>query len=254
MIHVHGKSITLNQLKKVKPSIPKTLQTRFDKGYTSGMLWKPIPHHVLAKIIIDEVHRRGWKVLDSRFTLSKDQCDMAAAFDLHVPGVSSRMPKGQSLALGLLTSNAMRRPLKLVVGTTVAVCNNGMATGEILLKKKHTLNLDLAEELPPMLDRYLKKSRAIPKIVAGLKGYKLEPEEADHLILEAGRKDILPWNRISEVDREYRNPTFPEHGRDTSWALLQAFTYCIKATAVMSQMDRMVRFRKMLPTAETVAA
>ena len=58
----------------------------------------------------------------------------------------------------------------------------------------------------------------------------------------------MPWSRIGAVDKEYRQPTFAEHGRGTSWALLNAFTYTVKRNPALKQMEQMNRFRELLPT------
>jgi hypothetical protein len=244
MIHVAGKTITLKELEKVKMTITKTIQTRIEKGYCSGKTWLRIPHHELAKAILAEAKSRKWKVLNHRYTLSDDKNDMAGAFDLKIPGI--KMPRGQTLALGVLTSNAMRRPLKIVVGTTVLVCNNGMATGEVLLNRKHTINFDLKAELHDALDEYIEKAKDIPEIVESFKSTPLSQEEVDHILLEAARRDILPWKKLIHVNKEYQEPTFPENGGENAWALLQAFTYTIKDTAVMKQLDRMGEFRGLI--------
>jgi len=86
-------------------------------------------------------------------------------------------------------------------------------------------------------------------VVEDLRNNKLRPAQADEILMEAGRNRLMPWSRIGAVDKEYRNPTFAEHGRDTSWALLNAFTHTVKRNPPIEQMNQMNRFRALLPNA-----
>lgn len=213
----------------------------------AGRVWQGIPHGELCDTISDEVRSRGWKVTDAQFHVSKDQADMAAAFALSIPDIDA--PEGQTFSLGLLTSNAMRRTLKIVVGTNVRVCNNGMATGEVVLRAKHTTGFDLIGNVEHAITAYEEKIRAIPALVAKMRETELPPDSAEHILMEAGRAGMMPWSRIGKVDEEYRHPTFAEHGKGTAWALMQAFTYIVKDNPPQFQMDQMNAFRRLLPIA-----
>jgi len=239
MISVYGENITLEQLHKVEVQRPSF----------AGRRWHGFQHGELVDIITDEIRSRGWKIAEMKFSLSEDEADLAGAFQLTIPKLEA-IP-GQDYSLGFLTSNAQRRALKMVVGTQVTCCTNGMATGEIILNLKHTNTNEevLCDEIGNAAGRYLSKASEIPVLVNRLKERELPRAEASDLLLQAGHAKMLPWARIGKVDEEYRNPTFAEHGADTSWALLNAFTYVVKEQNPMGQMDRMNRFRELLPLA-----
>ena len=237
MITVFGANTTVDDLNAVK----------LERPTKAGAYWQGIPHGALVNTLADEIRSRGWDVTEQRFSLSKDKGDLAGAFGLNIKDVN--LPEGQSLSLGFLTSNMMRRSLMVVVGSKVAVCNNGMATGEIVMQRKHTSGFNLIGEIESALDQYVDKANKISGIVAGMRETELSPTQSDEILMEAGRQRLMPWARIGAVDKEYKNPTFAEHGRGTSWALLNAFTYTVKRNPAMEQMNQMNRFRELLPTA-----
>jgi len=240
MISVLGKNITLEELHAVELKRPDF----------AGQRWQGFQHGELVDIIVDEINSRKWKVNEMKFTLSEDQADLAGAFDISIPALPS-IP-GQEYSLGFLTSNAQRRALKMVVGTKVLCCTNGMATGEIVLNLKHThTNEDiLCDAIGGAASRYLEKAREIPAMIERLRQRELPQAQASDLLMQAGHAKLLPWARIGKVDEEFRHPTFAEHGKNTSWSLLNAFTYVVKEQNPLSQMDRMNRFREMLPLAD----
>lgn len=229
-------NIDINQLSRVKLQRP-------DKARSH---WQGIRHIELVEAVQDECLSRGWKVTGSAFSLSADQGDLAGAFKLEVPDI--RMPAGQGLEIGFLTSNMMRRKLKLVVGSRVFVCNNGMVSGDVVLCKKHTNRFDLHDSLTAAMDTYHEKALEIPKRVAALQQYELTVPEVDHILVETGRQGVMPWSLIGQVDKEYRQPTFAENGQRTSWGLLNAFTHIVKKQPPLRQMDQINSFREMLPT------
>lgn len=237
MIAVCGSNVNLDTLHQIPVERPER----------AGRVWQGIQHGELVDAVLDETSLRGWRVTDMRFALGNSPSELAAAFELHIPGIEP--PPGQSFSLGLLTSNAMKRRLKMVVGSNVFVCNNGVATGEIVMLKRHTTRLDLFGEVERSLDEYAIKAAAIPLMVEGLRQRDLSPLEQEHVLMEAGRLGLMPWSRIGQVDEEYRHPRFAEHGIGTAWSLLQAFTWVVKKDPPLRQMDEMNAFRRLLPSA-----
>ncbi len=191
------------------------------------------------------MNNRGWLVNSSLFTLSNDQADMVGGFDITIPELAA--PEGQTFSLGLMTSNSMTRALRLFVGTKVFVCNNGMATGEIVMKKKHTFNLNLTVEIEESLNIYLEKAGEVKNVVEDMKQSKIKSAQCEHILMQAGRQRILPWSRIGQVDAEYRCPTYADHDEKTSWGLYNAFTHIVKQSPALQQMDKMNKFRNLLP-------
>ena len=239
MITVCGPKVTLADLHKIEPVTPAN----------AGRRWKPIQHGELVDAIQDEVTTRGWTIIQERYTTARKGADMAGA--LLLDGVESvPVVPGIRLALGFLTSNARRKALQITVGGEVMCCANGMCTGNIILNRVHDHTVDLPEELEIALNQYTTAAKDIPDTVQGLRERVLAPGEASEILMETGRRGLVGWTAIGRVDKEFRRPTFEEHGRDTSWALLNAFTYAARQNINPTrQMETYSTFQQMLPVA-----
>ena len=235
MITVFGANTTLEDLQRIPLERPPK----------AGAYWEGVPHGALVNTLSDEIRSRGWNITDQKFSLSKDKGDLVGAFGLEIKGVDA--PEGQTLSLGFTTSNMMRMSLKLLVGTQVTVCLNGMATGEIVMQRKHTHGFNMFQEIESSLDQYIPRAQKINHIVKSFQECEISDKVTDRILMEAGRSRLMPWSRIGAVDKEYRKPTFAEHGKGTSWALLNAFTHTVKRNPPLQQMDQMNKFRELLP-------
>ncbi len=236
MITVYGENRTIEEVRRIPLETP----------VNAGRVWKGIPHGDLVDTLTRDMDGRGWNIGESRFSVNKDGADLVGAFDLTIPNVDS--PEGTQFALGLRSDNARHHALRLYVGATVTICSNGMATGQIVLTRRHTSRFRLVEAVEYALDDYMMAARSMGSVVDGWKECELSQPRYEHILLEAGREGYIAWSKLGDVDREYRKPRFAEIGTGTSWALLNAFTWVLKGTSPRLQMDRINGFRQMLPT------
>lgn len=227
-------------------SLKEVMEQKCERPERAGRYWQGVSHKDLVLGLYDEISYRGWMVTEERYALSKSGSELAGALTLDSTDID--LPDGQTLSLGFLNSNAMKRSLRIVVGTNVVCCNNGMCTGEIVMARKHTKGMNLFDELAGAMNRYVTCAKNVKTTVAGLREAELSSKDAEHILMDAGRQKMMPWSRIGEVDAEYREPRFKEHGEDTSWALLNAFTYVVKKNPPLNQMGQINSFRALLPS------
>jgi hypothetical protein len=240
MITVCGdRKATIEELRRIKPVSPRL----------AGRRWKAIQHGELVDTIRDEIVTRGWVVGREEFAVTQDGAEMVGAFLLdRVTGVPD-VPDGMSLALGFINSNARRRALRITVGASVFCCENGVCTGDIILRRAHDHTVDLPGEVDDAVTRYTGAAAGVTGVVRGLREYELSQAEASDILMRAGHSGLVGWAAVGRVDAEYRNPRFAEHGKNNSWALLNAFTYTTRNNLTPSrQMDAYDAFRRMLPT------
>lgn len=239
MITVVGAKYTMEDLLRMETRTPEN----------AGRRWRPIPHAELASTIRDECLTRGWRIKEERYATARDNADLAGAFLIEgVRGVT--VPDGQTLSIGFLHSNARRRALKITVGSSVFVCNNGMCSGSFLLTRVHDHTVNLIDEVGGALDNYVAAAGRLADGVRALRERPLTRAEASDILLQAGRKKLIGWAAVGRVDAEYRHPTFADHGHDNSWALLNAFTYAARGNiSPVEQMSTYDEFRKLLPVA-----
>jgi len=239
MITVFDANTTLTDLHKIEPVTPPN----------AGRRWRAIPHGELVETIKDEVVSRGWRIMKELYSTAREGADLAGA--LLVQGIKGveEVP-GLDWAIGFLHSNARRKALQITVGASVTCCLNGICTGNIVLSRVHDRTVDLINEIEAAIDRYGAAAAHIPSMVAALRLRELAIGEASEILMETGRRGLVGWAAVGRVDEEYRHPTFKEHGQNTSWALLNAFTYAARANiAPTRQMTIYDEFRKLLPVA-----
>lgn len=213
--------------------------------------WKGVPHFDLIKTIEDRMDAAGWGFTDRKVSVDKTMSDMVGAWNIQMPGFNE-MPDMQ-FAIGFQHSNRMKRSLRILVGSEVRVCTNGMAIGEVVLNKKHTVNLDLGSEIDEALKRYVEIAKEIPIVTERMKARELSTTEADHILMEAGRTGLVGWSTLGDVSEEYLHPTFADNGTFTSWGLYNAFTHVIKKLVPNRQLELVLDFQKMVPLAEIAA-
>lgn len=236
-----GANLTDKQLEKLEFQRPEGVSSR----------WQGIPHFDLVKTMENRMDAAGWKFEDRKVAVDKTGFDMVGAWNVTVPGVEE-MPD-QKLALGFAHSNRCKRSLRLMVGSTVFVCTNGLATGEIVLAKKHTVGLSLDAEIDKGLIRYVESAKLLKHRTDLLKATELTDEQADHILMEAGRNKMMGYPTLGRVSEEYMHPTFADNGSKTSWGLYNAFTYVLKKTCVNTQLDLLYKFQKMMPVVDRIA-
>lgn len=237
MITVKGTPTTLEKVRRAKVERPEWAASR----------WKGVRHSELLDTLFARFREDGTKVLDQKYVLTRGGTDMVATFGLRLRDLEA--PDGTDFAMGVVNTNSGRSTLKVAVGATIQVCQNGMVSGEILLRRKHTAGLELECELNHAVDDYMVGVRGLGKEIASLKRTTLEAWQIDHVLMEAGRAGLMPWSRIGRVDKEFRSPRFEEFSGNTSWSLLNAFTYVAKMDPPHRQLREIHEFRKLLPTA-----
>lgn len=236
---IGGRGVTLAQLEKIEPTTPEN----------AGKRWKPVRHADLVNTIKAEVAERGWAVSESRYTTARKGADMAGALMFKkVAGLANI--NGMEFAMGFINSNDRRKALKITVGANIFICKNGLCTGTILLTKVHDHTVALAEQIKVAMDGYVDSAARISDMVERLQERALHPREAAGLCLLAADHGLIGYTAAGRVYREYKNPRFKEHGKNTSWALLNAFTYAARPNiAPTRQMEAYNSFREMLPVA-----
>lgn len=239
MITVLNGGVTIEELRKIVPVTP----------VGAGRRWRPIQHGELVDVIKDEVRTRGWLIAEERYSVAHDGADMVGAllFD-HVRGAWS-VPDGLRLGLGFLNSNARRKALRLTVGAEVVCCANGLCTDSILLNRVHDHTINLIDEIEVAVGKYVDAAGRVAGIVEGLQAAVISQSQASDIIMEAGRRGYIGWAAVGRVDREYRHAAFVGRWRNTSWALLNAFTFAARRNIPpIRQMETYEAFRQMLPS------
>jgi len=211
----------------------------------AGDHWKGIKHIDLIDGIRSQLDYRGINVLTTTASVERNEAkDSLIGYFLVSPNVSPI--DGQNYMLGFRHSNDLRNPLVLSIGTLITICHNGMITGEYIMRKKHTKNLDLEHELFVGIRDVASQFEGVEKTVYNMRMSPLDRNEYESIVVRGARKNIYPWSWIGKIDDEYNNPSEdnPECGeyKGTRWGVYNAFNYVMKHATPERQARSLHRF------------
>jgi len=237
MIHVAGKAASMKEIKDIDLVRP----------VCAGAQWRGVRHWDLISAIRNEIAKRKWIVASEKYTLARNDADMAGGIVLEkIPGMGQIA--GMRYAIGFAHSNARRMALRMAVGVQVSCCANGMVSGTLKVRRRHNHTIELAEVIDAAITDYEEHARQIPDTVRGMRETLVSNAEASEILMRCGSSRMIGWAAVGRVWREYQYPAYTEHGKGTSWALLNAFTYAASQNiAPMRQIDVFNAFRGMLP-------
>ena len=197
--------------------------------------WKPINHGVLADTVLGEIARTGLRCASAKWAVNDSETDLFGAV-VFEPRRALGLPKGTALALALRHSNAGRYALTFGFGAQVFVCSNGMLAAQHTVSRKHTTNVRLEEPIREGLARLLEDTQRISDFVAELRATRVPPRLADRVLVEAGRRKLLPWSKLGKVEALWRdNPQRAFRARN-AWSLYNCFTEVAKDRGAAGQL------------------
>jgi hypothetical protein len=85
--------------------------------------------------------------------------------------------------------------------------------------------------------------------IATMKARELLPEGADHLLVEAVRRNALPASRLPKVLDAWEKPRHEEFAPRTAWSLFNAFTEVQKTRSARAQVEDGLRLSHLFRTA-----
>ena len=132
----HGMPVTVKELEKVKT--PSPTET-----------WLPIPHVEVPQLINKQVTQNGWKIIKDEKTnklfnmiMSFDGSKLFGVCRIAIPGIHE---EDFELALGFRNSHDKTLALRIAVGSNVCICSNLMITGDIQIRRIHTIHISTLE-------------------------------------------------------------------------------------------------------------
>ena len=195
--------------------------------------WRPVPHHELVASLIDDLGSRGIEVIRERYaTVGRDGARLFGVMDLRVDGLDT---PDLSTSLGLRGANDKTMAIQVIAAARVFVCDNlafSGSDGSVVLKKRHTSRLDLAQVVPPAIESYLEKAGAFRIDIDRMRDFALTDGRAKSLIYEAftRRGVVLPVRLLPLVHQLYfdddeQRAKFEDR---SIWTLNNAFTEAVK--------------------------
>lgn len=195
----------------------------------------PVPYARFVEEVCLHVPRFGLVIASERFALAREGMQMFGVLTCESTGGV----KDHSLAIALRSSYDRSLSVQLVAGSNVLCCDNLAFSGEVGMARKHTLHV--FRDLPDLIYRMLSKvssmrSRIEAEILA-MKLRLLSAETADHLMVEAVRRSVLPASHLPKVMGAWEQPAHEEFAPRTAWSLYNAFTEVQKSRSPRAQLE-----------------
>ena len=150
------------------------------------------------------------------------------------------------LAIGLRNSYDHSIAVGLVAGTHVFCCDNLAFSGEVAIRRKHTVNVfrDLPDLIYRMLSQVSSMRERLEHETAAMKDRQLAAPDAHHLMVEAVRGNALPASKLPKVIEYWERPKYPEFADRNAWSLYNAFTEVQKSRSPRVQSEGTLRLTR----------
>lgn len=199
--------------------------------------WRPIPHSVLVNTLGNVLSTRGLTVRKESYAVQREGNILFGVLDLNWGETAEYYA-----AIGLRTSNDKTFCLQIAIGLRVFVCDNLAFHGDLIaLKRKHTANLDLVEEITKGVIRYEAGYAQYQHHIEALQHHVWTPQEARERIYTAFARRIVPVRLFHDVAIPY----LQREDNCTAWEVLNAFTNAAKKLKEGVRFDATVRLGRL---------
>ena len=222
---MRGDNCTLDLIREVPtPQIPTAQLIEQEDGSQKLVKsrWHPIAHATLVDEFLSQMETAKLEVVQSYFTLARNGQRFFALFQ--VEGINSPHSNEVGTVIGLRNSHDKSFRAAICVGCAPFVCTNLVFSNEIVLGRRHTVNI--MADLPRVIsgaigklsDHWLDNDRRID----AYKGYALDDSEAHHLTVEMFRHGAINKTHIADVVKQWHEPDHDEFSPRTGWSLYNA--------------------------------
>lgn len=229
----HGRSTMMSLEQLAALPLPEKLG-RVHKPIHPGMLVTEI------KKSFEEVH--NLEVVRSEFAMNPKRTRLFGVLDF-APN-SDQKALGRTWSMGIISSIDESIRLKLPAGGRVFVCDNLMATGEIVVMRKHTSGFDLQKEIAKMTGKVIEFCKAGDLLIERQERIALPEEKAFEIVGKALVQDFMPASAVRQAGQIYAKGEFPDLQQRSLWGLHNAFTRQVGTLAPASQLPATVEVGK----------
>ena len=197
--------------------------------------WTPIPHEALFTMIKREVTAGGLKVEGESLVIS--QAGKGRFGDRFFGLMDIRAGNGEGalndvyrLVVGVRNSHDKTVPAGLCVGSRVFVCDNLAFSAEIVISRKHTLNI--RRDLPGLVHEAVGRLGGLrdgqARRIAAYQNAGLRDEQFHDMLIRGMDARVICASKLPQVLEAYREPSCPELAPRNVWSGFNAFTQVLK--------------------------
>jgi hypothetical protein len=208
--------------------------------------WKPIPHGEIANAAVARAAACGLEVEKEAWGLKGD--DNAKLYGVLNFKADARLglPAGIIPSMGIRSSFDKSLAIGIAIGAKVFVCDNGALVGDFTIRKLHTIHFRLNDEMDRAFSKFTERVGAINNMVNRLSAVALTDKDADSIILQSFRAEVMPWRLAPEVVKEYYEPKHEDFKPRNAWSLYNAFTEVLKQRSPGDQLKTFRTLNKVL--------
>jgi hypothetical protein len=142
--------------------------------------WKPVKHSLIVDLMHEELARRDIQVAKEEYAIQREGNILFAAL------TTNWLNTGETAAaIAFRHANDKTEAMKMYAGVHVFICYNMALSGdEIILNRKHTTRLNVAEELTKAFDRYKDGALVLQRNIEDLKAGSLALGDAQRKLFE----------------------------------------------------------------------
>lgn len=184
----------------------------------------PVPHSWLVGEVEHAIKAKGYTISGEAHALDKGGDRYFGLFE--VEGDSQEY----GTTFGVTNFHDKSGSAKLLLGSRVFICDNLASVADFVFKRAHTKNV--LRDLPNIILDAVSHAAGETKLQDfRFKKYKevlLDHKDADHLIMEGLRSNVIASNKVLPVLNEWRKPSHEEFAPRNAWSLFNAFTEVLK--------------------------
>jgi hypothetical protein len=205
----------------------------------------PIPHYEVVEVLENVIKQSGMEIVKSDYAVggtTGEHVDttLFGVLTLTDPDTLDNNDDEYGLAMGIRANNTRKFPVTLIAGGNVFVCDNLMLSGDsVVLKKKHTKNLNLIDEMENGIADYLDRINLFPEAIARLKELTLTDVEARAGLFKVFEQKVLPLKMLSPIARTYFEPedSWTDCTPRSMWGIYNAITRCLRDAPTNTRME-----------------
>lgn len=203
--------------------------------------WVGVQHGELADNICRVCENSGLKISAEFWKTNDTKTDLFGAIDFDqnspsLPEGCRASDLGLNFSMGVRHSNVGRYAVSLAVGARVVVCSNGMFTGEVLIKHRHTSSLDQERLTAEAVEQYIHKTTDVLSNVERMLSVSISEHDASNFMWElAKHPEVIGFRYLRHFHEEFMKPTYDEFKDRNAWSLYNAATTMIKEMPPVGQ-------------------
>jgi len=191
----------------------------------------PIPHQLLLDCVEHQIKASGMAILEEAHALTQGGARYFGMLRLANRTADGGMPADVSLVIGIRNTHDKAWSAALALGNHVFCCDNLAFSGEVLVGRKHTRNIE--RDLPLLIPRAFGalgyERDCQERRIAVYQGAPITDERAHDVIVRSLIDErIFPAANFVRIVECWRKPLHPEFAARDVWSLSNAYTEVAK--------------------------